>query len=228
MIDRVAEVAAQLDALTVPLGLKRVDKLGLDGSGIYPYYKVRLDRGTIFANYELALARALLAWPEAPRVAHEIGGGLGGLSLLLAALGFRTVCLEYDIKRFDAAQALLKGLSGAYPDLRANCEMINARFPMSPDALSPRDAIALITNLVCTTTDEAKAEIIAALGTYPWAIIDIDRFLVQIGTAEERASRLTEFRVAKLAGEPYLDLGKSACLYRFTVGRADGGKLRPN
>jgi hypothetical protein len=215
MNDYVGEVAAGLDALAVPLGLDRLATLGLDGSGAYAYYEVRLRRGTIFASYELALARALLGWPEAPRIVHEIGGGFGGLSMLLARLGFRAICLEYDVKRFDGAMALLAGMSQIYPDLANNCEMINARFPMEPGALPSDDAMALITNLVCTTTSEAKADIITALRRYPEAIIDIDRFLVQCQSPEERAMRLEEFRTSGFVGELFLDLGKSAYLYRF-------------
>ena len=61
----------------------------------------------------------------------------------------------------------------------------------------------------------AKAAILAALRPYPVSIIDVDRFLNQCRSPEERAARLEEFETAGLVGEPYLDLGASACLYRF-------------
>ena len=218
MNDRVAQVAADLDAVAAPLGLERLETLGLDGSGAYEYYAVRLRRGTIFSPYELDLARALSAWPAAPRVVHEIGGGFGGLSILLAALGFKATSLELDAKRFGGASALVEGLREAFPELRDNCRMINARFPMAPGELPAAGAMAVITNLVFTTTAEAKAGIIAALRPYPYAVIDIDRFLVQCRSPEERAARLAEFEAAGLVGEPFLDLGVNACLYRFTGG----------
>ena len=218
MNDRVAQVAANLDAVAAPLGLERLETLGLDGSGAYEYYAVRLRRGTIFSPYELDLARALLAWPAAPRVIHEIGGGFGGLSILLATLGFKAICLELDAKRFGGASALVEGLREVFPELRENCRMINARFPMAPGELPVAGAMAVTTNLVFTTTAEAKAEIIAALRPYPWAIVDVDRFLVQCRSYQERAARLEEFEAAGLVGEPFLDLGVNACLYRFMPG----------
>jgi hypothetical protein len=218
MNDRVTEVAAGIDAVAVPLGLARLETMGVVGSGAFEYYKVRLQHGTIFADYELALARAILAWPEALGMVHEVGGGLGELSILLTKLGIRTICLEHDERRFDASVDLLEKLSEIYPDLIGNCQIIYASFPMSPGALSPRGAMALSTNLICTTTAQAKAEIMAALKAYPCAIIDIDRFLVECKTLEERASRLAEFSRAGFASEQFLDLGKSACLYRFSGG----------
>lgn len=220
--ERVTEVAAGLDALAVPLSLARLERLGLEGSGAYAYYQVRLHRGTIFAPYELALAGALAGWDRAPRIAHEIGGGFGGLSLLLARLGFRTVCLEYDVKRYHGAMALWEVLSTSFPDLKNNCKMINARFPMTLAELPAVGAMAVITNLVCTTTPEAKAEMLAALSAYTAAIIDIDRFLVQLRSPEERQLRLLEFQAAGLVDEPFLDLGAEACFYRLTSDHTAG------
>ncbi|MGI8839356.1 MAG: hypothetical protein ACR2F8_00990 [Caulobacteraceae bacterium] len=217
MTDRVAQMAAALDRVAAPVGLDRLETLGLDISGAYEYYAVRLRRGTIFAPYELDLARALLAWPGAPAIAHEIGGGYGGLSILLAALGFKATSLEFDVRRHAGAMALLESLHGEFPGLRDDCRMINARFPLPPGELPTADAMAVITNLVSTTTPRAKAEIVAALTTYRWAVIDVDRFLVQCHSAAERAARLAEFASAGLTGEPFLDLGANACLYRFTT-----------
>lgn len=225
MNDRVAQMAAGLDAVAVPLGLKRMESLGEDGSGAYAFYAVRLRRGTIFSDYDLALTRALLAWPRAPRTAHEIGGGFGGLAILLAALGFQTTCLEVDVKRFAAAAALLAELQAVYTELKDRCQVIHARFPLPGGALPAAGAMALITNLAFTTTPEDKAAILAALRAYPVAIVDVDRFLTHCKTPDERAGRLKEFSDAGLVGQSFLDLGASACFYRFeaSLNKAPGG-----
>lgn len=215
MKDHVANVAACLDAIAVPLATDRLNTLGLDGSGAYGFYEVRLHRGTIFSDYELALAAALLGWPDVPTTVHEIGGGFGGLSMLLAALGFKASSIEIDPKRFYGAVALMKGLSQSCPAVGDNCQMILGRFPMSPGELPSAGAIAVITNLICTTTVDAKAEIIDALRPYSFSIIDIDRFLTRATSPEERATRIQDFELAGLVGEPFLNLGTSACLYRF-------------
>jgi len=215
MNDHVAETAARLDAVAVPLGLERMETLGVEGSGAYNFYAVRLRRGSLFSDYELALAKALLAWPKSPKIVHEIGGGLGGLALLLGALGFQATCLEVDRKRFAAAEALLDALRAVVVDLPHRCRLINARFPVADGNLPAAGAVALITNLVFTTTQEEKTEILAGLKTYPYAVIDVDRFLTYCKDSEERPARLQEFSNAGLVGEPFLDLGASACFYLF-------------
>lgn len=219
MPDPVAELAAKIDAVAVPWGLERMARMGELASGAQNFYAVRLKRGTVFSSYDLALARSLIAWKTAPRVAHEVGGGLGGLSILLAGLGFTTTCLELDVLRFDAAVSLLASLRAAYPDQFRRCVMMKAQFPVAPDELPPKGAMALITNLVCTTTAEAKANILTALSQYRFSIIDVDRFLTRCTTEPERLQRLTEFAGVGLMGAPFLDLGQNGCFYRFTESR---------
>lgn len=218
MNDRVAKAAASVDAVAAPLALRRLEALGQRVSGSYGFYTGRLRRGTIFSDYEIALARALVEWREAPRRIHEIGGGFGGLCMLLVLLGFKTTCLEIDARRFAAAQALRDGLTAEFPDVRDGYQIINERFPLAPGLLPAAGAMAVSTNLVFTTTAEAKAEILARLPTYDCAIIDVDRFLTLCATPEHRAERLEELEAAGLYGEPFLDLGKSACFYRFAAG----------
>jgi hypothetical protein len=218
MNDRVAEAAAKLDAVAVPLGLRRIEAMGDHESGAYNFYATRLRRGTIFSDYDLALARALSEWPRAPKIAHEIGGGFGSLCLLLAMLGFKTTCLEVDRRRFAAAAELQVRLGATFKEIRGGCRVVNDRFPMRPGALRPAGAMALVTNLVFTTTQSQKADIVAALAAYPQAIIDVDRFLTFCATPDERERRLEEFAAAGLVGEPFLDLGASACFYRFPAG----------
>jgi hypothetical protein len=218
MNDRVAQAAARLDAVAVPLGLRRLETMGEHESGAYGFYATRLRRGTIFSDYDLALARALLDWPGAPRAAHEIGGGYGSLCFLLAMLGFRTTCLEVDPRRFAAAAALKEGMGAAFEEIRGRCRVMNQRFPTSSRMLPAGGALALITNLVFTTTAQQKAEILQALRAYPFAIVDVDRFLTFAATPEEQATRVTEFAAAGLVGEPFLDVGRSARFWRFHAG----------
>ncbi|MBA3812039.1 MAG: hypothetical protein H0X27_10450 [Caulobacteraceae bacterium] len=215
MNDRVATAAAALDAVAAPLGLARLESMGEAESGAYRFYSTRLRRGTIFSDYEIALARTLTEWPAAPRRIHEVGGGFGSLCLLLALLGFKSTCLELDARRFAAAEALRDGLTDAFVEIRDGYQLLNERFPLARGALPPTGAMAVITNLVFTTSAGEKAEILAALRDYDRAIIDVDRFLTPCETAGQRAERLAELEAAGLYGAPFLDLGKSACFYRF-------------
>ncbi len=215
MNDRVATAAAALDAVAAPLGLRRLESMGEEESGAYRFYSTRLRRGTILSDYEIALAGALVDWPGAPRRIHEIGGGFGSLCLLLALLGFKCICLEVDDRRFAAAEALRDGLTEAFAEIRDGYQVLNERFPLARGALPAAGAMAVITNLVFTTSAEAKAEILEGLRDYDRAIIDVDRFLTPCETSEQRAERLDELEAAGLYGAPFLDLGKSACFYRF-------------
>ena len=83
-----AAAAARIDAVAVPVALERLRRMGEAESGASRFYAVRLERGTLFSDYDIALADALAAWHDAPGIVHEIGGGFANLSMLLSALGF--------------------------------------------------------------------------------------------------------------------------------------------
>ncbi len=218
--DRVALAAARLDAIAKPVCVARLRDLGEHESGAYNFYAERLARGTIFSDYELALTEALLAWPQSPRRVHEIGCGFASLSLLLSSLGFAVTALELDGRRFAGAAAIINAVQRTAPGAGGRVELLNTRFPVGSHILPPDDAVLIITNLVFTTSPGARASMIEAIGRYPAAIVDIDRFLSPSRTPEERARVLDEFEAAGLAGRVFLDLGPSACFYRFGDGVA--------
>ena len=204
-------LARTLNDLLVPALRTRIADMGEMDSGAYNFYAVRAERGDLFAEYELALAERLIEAGLADSV-HEIGGGLGTFSWLLAGAGASTICLEHDRRRFAAAQALWVPLAVAMPDLAARLELRKDSFP-DPN-LAPGRAVAVATNLVFTTTAAQRAAIIAALARYRLAIIDVDRFLDST-VAGARPLLLGEFAAAGLTGEPLLDLGPSACFWQF-------------
>lgn len=211
MSDRVSEAAARLDSILMPVARMRIETMGLEESGAYNFYDVRVGHGTLFADYELAIARKLAEYGPGGLV-HEIGVGWGQLSFLLAAIGIDTVALEVDRRRYAAGSSLHAVIAAADPKTAQHCQVLFEKFP-SPD-LSPKGAVALATNLVFTTSPEQRRAIITALSRYDAAIIDVDRFLVS-SKPENRPALLAEFEAQGLAGEPFLDLGASACFYRF-------------
>ena len=212
MVNRVEALVARLDAIAVPALQARVDALGEVESGAYNFYLTRLARGTLFADYDAALARKLAA-SGMPAAVHDIGGGIGNLSWLLAAMGAEASCLEHDRRRHAAATALLRAITAADPGTAAKLRMVRTSFP--DPALASAGTTAIVTNLVFTTTDEERDAILHGLRAYPAAIIDIDRFLRTTGP-DERADTIAMFAAAGLAGEPWLEVGRSACFYRFT------------
>lgn len=214
MSDRVTEAAARLDSILMPVAKMRLQTLGLDDSGAYNFYEVRLGHGTVFADYELEIARLFAELSPRPRLVHEIGVGWGQLSFLLAAIGIDTVALEVDRRRYAAGAALHGVINAADPATAQRCQVLYERFP-SPD-LDPTGAVALATNLFFTTTPAERAAILAALARYDSCVIDVDRFLVMGRSSEDRAAVIAEFAAAGMVGERFADLGASACFYRFT------------
>lgn len=213
MVDRIDALVARLDAVAVPALQARVDALGEVDSGAYNFYLTRLARGTLFADYDAALARKLEA-SGVPAIVHDIGGGIGNLSWLLAALGAQARCLEHDRRRHAAAIALLRAVRSADPRTAARVRALRTSFP--DPALESEGATAVVTNLVFTTGDAERAAILGGLRGYAAAIVDIDRFLHTSGP-EEREATVAEFAAAGLAGEPWLEVGRSACFWRFVA-----------
>ena len=206
--------AERLNALILPTARARIETMGSDAAGAYGFYQVRVDRGDMFAHYERVLSARLIEDPACPPAIHEVGGGYGSLSMLMGALGREAVCLEVDIRRFDGGCALLDATRGDWPAIADRVRFVYDRFPSA--SVEPDGAWAVITNLVATATPVQRAAIVAALGRYPTAIIDIDRFLEPARTEEARAAVLDEFRQSGLEAEPYLDLGDEARYYRLT------------
>ena len=66
MTEHVLMLANRLNALTVETGRQRLDELGSEGAGAYNFYRVRLDRGDMFADCELQLAAKIAAEPSLP------------------------------------------------------------------------------------------------------------------------------------------------------------------
>lgn len=214
MTDRVTEAAARLDSILMPVARMRIETMGAENSGAYNFYEVRVGRGSLFTGYELELAALLDRLERKPSMVHEIGVGWGQLSFLLAALGIDTVALEIDRRRYAAGAALHAVIEAADPALAQRSRVLHEKFP-SPE-LEPEGAMAVATNLVFTTSAAERRAIIAALGRYPSAIIDIDRFLTQLTSPDQRAGVLEEFAAEGMTGELFADLGGSACFYRFT------------
>ncbi|MFW2831635.1 hypothetical protein [Sphingomonas sp. ID0503] len=217
------ELAARLNADVLPLAQARLDALGEEESGFYNFYAARIRDGSLFASYEVELAEAILALPDVPAVVHEVGGGLGTLSWLLAAAGLDVLCMEHDRRRIEAAAALLDGIADRWPDLVARCRLVRSSFPDAE--LDPAGATLVITNLIYTTTPAKRASLVAAIARYPQAIVDIDRFCEPARNEAERAAVLAQFTGAGMPTEPFLEVGKSANLHRM-AGRARIGAVR--
>ena len=207
---------ATLDALLLPLALQRLALYGEHESGAYNFYARRLESGSLFAGYEIALAEKLLERRFPVREIHEIGPGFGQLPMLLAVNGLPATGIEGDSRRYATAATLLDEMRRAFP-AAAPCRMLHGSFPLPRPAAPPaRDALALTTNLIFTTTPAQQNLFVAALRRYPFVIADVDRLFEPRRTADERAAAFALFASNGFGPpEPFLDLGEDGRYFLF-------------
>jgi len=210
----IGEIASQLDAVALPLARRRLEEMGLDASGSYRFYAERIAQGTLFAGCEIALVERLLADPESPQRFHELGGGFGTLSWLLGASGRQVTCFEYDRRRYVGAVALLNELVRSRRMLARRIKIARLAFP-PPEP--PASGIWLLaTNMVATFRGEERERLLARLGDYDRAVIDMDRFLDPAPDDLRRAERIGEVESAGLSGQPYLIEERRHHFYSFS------------
>lgn len=209
--------AERLSDLVIPVLRHRLERVGLDASGAYNFYNVRVQRSELFLNYELALARALLSHGTKFRQVHEIGSGFGQLMFLLGWNGFETVGFESDRKRAKTARDLKGILALVDPELTKNVQLLEAEFP-SPAAPRPEaQSLLLTTNLVATRTVPQQLVILGEMRKYPYVLVDVQRFFEL--RVDETAQQQTLALFAEggfKKPEPFLDLGNSGKYYLFT------------
>jgi hypothetical protein len=215
-IERVEELANRLNAVLLPIARDRLDAMGEEEAGAYNFYAVRIARGDLFADYDRLLCARLIDDPDCPARVHEIGGGYGSFSWLMAGTGYETVCLEVDRRRFVGGVALWQAAEQAWPELSGRLRFVLDRFPSVE--VTPDSAWAVATNLVATTNANQRAAIMAALAGYQGAVIDVDRFLDQARSDADRARTIDDFWQSGLIATPYLDLGDHARFYRVGPG----------
>src|SRR6185312_7401363 len=99
-------------------------KDGIDTSGLYQFYAVRVQKrlGGL-SEYEEHIARYAIERCAGRRVV-EIGTGLGELPIVLALNGMTTAGVEYDGNRQRAAMALHERIASCFPEILERYEFI--------------------------------------------------------------------------------------------------------
>ncbi len=209
--------AARLHDLLIPVLRHRLERSGIEASGAYNFYNVRVQNGEIFANYELALCRALLSYSSKIRQVHEIGCGFGQLMFLLGWNGFKSVGFESDRARAKTARDLKAILDLIDPEFTGNVQLLEAEFPATaaprPDAYS----LLLTTNLVATRTLPQQLAILGEMRKYPYVLADIQRFFeLRMDVADQQKTLDLFAQAGFKEPELFLDLGASGRYYLFT------------
>lgn len=214
---------ARLNEIVLPVLHRRVAELGETESGAYNFYLTRLKHGSIVSDYEIALVKLFLQQGLGhdgfgQDGVHEIGSGFGQLPFLFALNGIDAVGIEHDRRRIPTAKLLHDALLAAMPDAGRRVRLMNGGFPLPGDALPPGKAIVLATNMVFTTTPEARRLIVDAMARYRLAVIDVDR-LFEKRTDDAGRAMSVALMTAGGFGVPtsVLDLGNSGRYFAFRL-----------
>lgn len=219
MIDGNAKLLWQdrIQELLVPAVRHWIEREGIDESGARNFYKARVDRGELFSDYDLAIARELIRRGLAIDSVHEIGSGLGQLMFLLGWNGFKTLGFDLDAPRARHAQDLREILRVVDAKLTANIELIEGVFPAGNlPAPGPR-SLVLATNLVTTLTSDQQIAIVRGMRQYAFVLIDIQRLFEKRTDESSQKKALALFSDAGFTSpEVFLDLGSSGLYFLFT------------
>jgi hypothetical protein len=159
-------------------------------------YSLKMRKNTPLETYELALAKHISErYPiDATRII-EIGTGWGGLSILLARLGFEVLSFEGNVERHTACQWHVAEQIKHNPALRGLLQM--PRQGLFPEAFSEADIasakinLCIATNITSSYSASHEAEMITAATACDELILDLARFGA---TRDKQADRNSFFR----------------------------------
>jgi 16S rRNA A1518/A1519 N6-dimethyltransferase RsmA/KsgA/DIM1 with predicted DNA glycosylase/AP lyase activity len=197
----------------------------LDGSGERDYsagefYKVRIHGKRWLEDYELAAVKYILNhYDKETAVITEIGCGLGTLTFVLAALGYKVNGIEGDKRRADGANWLKDHAKSSYPSMARNYKIINGFYP---DVLTSglieegKTNVLISTNLIHTFSANNQERILRSALMFDKFIMDSSRF--GVNRAQNNASSSIEHALSRhFARGEIIFTGGSASLVEYTV-----------
>ncbi len=212
-MNAVDQAARSLEAVLLPLMRSRLEKLGIDESGAYNFYRSRLEMDRALCDYEIKLAQAIAERLASIAEIHEIGCGWGQLVFLLAWCGFKSTGFEVDERRFRGAESLLDALGNGGRDGADRAWLRFESFP--PLDRPPPGSLVVATNIVVSNPELIEEHVAWALRRYKYAIIDVDRFCRE----RQPADRPALFTLVEQAGLTnsglFCDAGSDGQFYLF-------------
>jgi hypothetical protein len=169
------DAVRSLSQLLLPVMRYRIEKLGVEASGAFNFYRSRLATDRVFCDYEVRLAERIAGDLPLVEEIHEIGCGWGQLVFLLAWCGYRATGFEIDSRRFAGADSLHRVLGQVDPEAARRATLRNEFFPPL-DRPESRSSLVIATNVVVGNPRLIEEQMLWALRRYRYAIVDIDRF----------------------------------------------------
>jgi len=136
---------------------------GMDASGLYRYYTMRLDgRLGGILEYEHDLANYVIEHCQGRRIV-EIGAGLGELPIILALNGMKSAGVEFNEGRQRAGRRVRERAVNCFPEVGEHYEFIAGGYPeaLVDTAWTGPDVTLLFTNVIASW-DRARTEAIDA------------------------------------------------------------------
>jgi hypothetical protein len=167
-----------INAILIEALQSRLARMGDLHSGLYNFYKNRLERGDLFPMQERKLVDVLAERLNSSWTVHDIGAGIGTLALAFSARGYNSYAIERDRRRVAAMQEMKEALSIRFPAVAAHFHILKAAFPSAVTAqtvVSGR-TVGVVTNLVATLSRQEQDDFLDSLVQYPAAVIDVQRF----------------------------------------------------
>ena len=180
--NRLAEAADAINDALVPFHRERAARHGVDGSGLFDYYRTRLESGRLVQDQDIAVANLLIRFIRPFDRYHVLRAGLGEIAFVLAEMGRETRAFDNDwarhgalaegarhiakLRRWPRRRLTVERLDFAPPATRGEtiCVAVQGAFPVSVaeedavlDLIGQYDAL-LMTPRVFLRVRESKEE----------------------------------------------------------------------
>ncbi len=166
-----------INALASAVCLERIDAMGAKASGLTGFYGGRAREGQLLQPSEVLCAEFVRRHLPRAKAAHEIGCGLGLLSLLLSRRGLAAVGYERNGARLATGQAIAAAHGGSAAASAAPLRLLKGVFPKAARREPGlADSVALVTNLLGSASLEQQRAFVAGLAAFGAVVIDVQRF----------------------------------------------------
>jgi hypothetical protein len=210
-----------VNAMLIEVLKARLDTMGEKESGLYYFYKARLDRKELFPPQERKLIDVVIERFDQSWTVHDIGAGIGTMALGFAIKGHDSYAIERDRRRAAAMAAMKKALCGDFPAISMRFHILNVAFPshVVAEAVVPNRTLGIVSNLVGTSSQQEQGNFLATLVRYPAAIVDVQRF--GIARPQEREWKEVVRRLEQLSGEAWELVSDSGAQGKYFMSSRD-------
>lgn len=185
------QAAARLNELLVPFYRDRMQRLGVDESGLYSHYENLITRGEIISLRELQITDLIINFLPAYSRCHVLKAGLGEIALLLSGAGLVTLATEPNDNRRAAILAAHEFLQRQGVAAAERLEITEA---LIPDREDERRILAVATQFGGGYSPEQEEALLKLLERYHGVVFDPRIFMRRRETLSEQDAFTDQMR----------------------------------